>query len=237
MKKSVKITCIGICIIIVLVGIIAIAFNVKKIDDEKKYEKRIEEILSDDKEIERKWLVKKENIPYDLSGSNVQIYEIKQTYICFDPEMRTNHYLNEVGTYEYIDYTTGISDEVSNYDAQGNDTGTTTNRTALTGSVAISDGYMNSMNDDLVSMTRNATEYQYIDSSGVTQTVRLDSTAVTNGAARRHSKANEVSGSVNSDKRTKISDFNSRKQKLEQEKAGLYERQRTARANQSAIGK
>ncbi len=100
MKKSVKITCISICIIIILVGIIAIAFNVKKIDDEKKYKERVEEILSDDKEIERKWLIKKEDIPYDLSGSNVQIYEIKQTYICFDPEMRVRDY-NNGESYEF----------------------------------------------------------------------------------------------------------------------------------------
>ena len=39
-------------------------------------------------EIERKWLIQEKDIPYDLSGSNVQIYDIAQTYINFSPEIR-----------------------------------------------------------------------------------------------------------------------------------------------------
>jgi len=66
----------------------------KKIYESIKYDQRIHELLSDDKEIERKWLIKKEDIPYDLNDSNVQKFEIKQTYICFDPEMRVRDYNN-----------------------------------------------------------------------------------------------------------------------------------------------
>ena len=37
-------------------------------------------------EIEKKWLVDVEKIPYDLT--KVDKYSIEQTYICFDPEIR-----------------------------------------------------------------------------------------------------------------------------------------------------
>lgn len=59
------------------------------IDD---YNKRVEEIMADDKEIERKWLLNKENIPYNLTDPSIKASKIKQTYICFDPEMRVREY-------------------------------------------------------------------------------------------------------------------------------------------------
>lgn len=37
-------------------------------------------------EIERKWLIRQEDIPYDLSKA--EVYEIRQTYISFSPEIR-----------------------------------------------------------------------------------------------------------------------------------------------------
>lgn len=43
-------------------------------------------ILEYDSEIEKKWLIKKEDIPYDLSKA--VSYEIEQTYINFSPEIR-----------------------------------------------------------------------------------------------------------------------------------------------------
>ena len=91
MNKVVK-----IIIIIAIALLIAFSFYYcgKKIYDSIKYDQRIHELLSDDKEIERKWLIKKEDIPYDLNDSNVQKYDIKQTYICFDPEMRVRDYNN-----------------------------------------------------------------------------------------------------------------------------------------------
>ena len=36
--------------------------------------------------IEKKWVVNKDKIPYDLSNS--EITKIEQTYICFSPEIR-----------------------------------------------------------------------------------------------------------------------------------------------------
>ncbi len=91
MNKVVKII---IIIVIAILVMVLTYFGLKKIYDSTKYDQRIHELLSDDKEIERKWLIKKEDIPYDLNDSNVQKFEIKQTYICFDPEMRVRDYNN-----------------------------------------------------------------------------------------------------------------------------------------------
>ncbi len=46
-------------------------------------------ILEYDSEIEKKWLIKKEDIPYDLSQA--QKYEIVQTYLNFSPEIRVRN--------------------------------------------------------------------------------------------------------------------------------------------------
>ena len=91
MNKVLKII---IIIAIVVICMVLTYFGGKKIYESIKYDQRIRELLSDDKEIERKWLIKKEDIPYDLNDPNVQKFEIKQTYICFDPEMRVRDYNN-----------------------------------------------------------------------------------------------------------------------------------------------
>jgi len=50
-------------------------------------EKASEEIPTDlPKEIERKWIVNEEDIPYDLTKADV--FEVEQSYISFDPEIR-----------------------------------------------------------------------------------------------------------------------------------------------------
>lgn len=91
MNKVLKII---IIIAIVVICTVLTYFGGKKIYESIKYDQRIRELLSDNKEIERKWLIKKEDIPYDLNDPNVQKFEIKQTYICFDPEMRVRDYNN-----------------------------------------------------------------------------------------------------------------------------------------------
>ncbi|MCL1816207.1 MAG: hypothetical protein FWG43_01215 [Clostridiales bacterium] len=53
---------------------------------ERDYLGRIEQVLSDSLEIEKKWLIRASDIPYDLSTTNM--YEIEQTYISFSPEIR-----------------------------------------------------------------------------------------------------------------------------------------------------
>ena len=106
MKKFTSIGYIVIPIIIIIIS--AVAVIIIKTNDAKKvmnnlvgnntnqtgYNKRINEILADSKEVERKWLINKENIPYDLNAEGVYKYEIKQTYLCFDPEMRVRNYNN-----------------------------------------------------------------------------------------------------------------------------------------------
>ena len=78
--KGLIIVLLILCIIVVLV------FGIKEIVYQVKYDKTIEEIMADDVEIEKKWLIKQEDIPYNLS--NAEIFEIEQTYINFSPEIR-----------------------------------------------------------------------------------------------------------------------------------------------------
>jgi len=59
------------------------------------YNERINEILADSKEIERKWLIRAEDIPYDLNADDVYRYDIQQTYISFEPEIRVRNYNND----------------------------------------------------------------------------------------------------------------------------------------------
>jgi hypothetical protein len=51
-----------------------------------KFKKAVNDVLNDEFEIERKWLINKSNIPFDLS--NLDYFEIEQTYINFSPEIR-----------------------------------------------------------------------------------------------------------------------------------------------------
>lgn len=53
-------------------------------------------ILKYDEEIEKKWLIRKEDIPYDLSKA--EKYEIVQTYLNFSPEIRVRNINNN----EYV---------------------------------------------------------------------------------------------------------------------------------------
>jgi len=92
MNKTIII--IVIILIVVLIGGFAIMKLNDIVSDKNPYDDRINEVLSDDVEIERKWLIDKDKIPYDLSASGVEIYDIKQTYFCFDPEMRVREYNN-----------------------------------------------------------------------------------------------------------------------------------------------
>lgn len=90
MKKIMSI--IIVLAIVVIIAIITIAMVNPKTIERKTYKERIDEVLADGKEIERKWLIKKEDIPYDLATETQDKYDIKQTYICFNPEMRVRNY-------------------------------------------------------------------------------------------------------------------------------------------------
>lgn len=96
MKKN--IFYILLTILIVATIILMVFAQIQQIKKQR-YAKEINEVLADDKEIERKWLVDKEKIPYDLNKA-MDIYDIQQTYICFDPEMRVRNY-NNGQSYEF----------------------------------------------------------------------------------------------------------------------------------------
>lgn len=91
MNKTLKTILISVLLIFILA---ALVFSTVKTIKKVQYNKRIEDILADDKEVERKWLIDKNKIPYDLNADDVEVYEIKQTYLCFDPEMRVRDYNN-----------------------------------------------------------------------------------------------------------------------------------------------
>lgn len=78
--KKLIIFSLVLCIVIILV------FGIKEIVYQLNYDNTLEEIMSDDIEIEKKWLIREEDIPYNLS--NAEIFEIEQTYISFSPEIR-----------------------------------------------------------------------------------------------------------------------------------------------------
>jgi len=81
-----KNACIGIlCIIICILVAVIILQN----SEAFLYEERLEEIVADDVEIEKKWLINPQEIPFDLSDAKV--FQIEQTYINFSPEMRVRN--------------------------------------------------------------------------------------------------------------------------------------------------
>lgn len=81
MKKK-----IFVIFIVIFVLFIVLIISIKNIVYKINYENKINDLLADSEEIEKKWLIDKENIPYNLS--NAEIMEIEQTYICFSPEIR-----------------------------------------------------------------------------------------------------------------------------------------------------
>ncbi len=62
-----------------------------------RYNEEIDEIMADEVEIECKWLVDADTIPYDLSDA--EIFEIEQTYINFSPEIRVRRINGEYYTF------------------------------------------------------------------------------------------------------------------------------------------
>ena len=87
-------------LILAIIGFGLLLFGVYKLIKDFLYNQRIDTILKDDKEIERKWLVDKGSIPYNLNSDDVKVYDIKQTYISFNPEMRVRDY-NDGTSYEF----------------------------------------------------------------------------------------------------------------------------------------
>lgn len=77
---------IMVLILVFVLVLTIIHLIIKKIEYDIVYNKRINEIIADNFEVERKWLIDKNKIPLKLS--NAEILEIEQTYISFSPEIR-----------------------------------------------------------------------------------------------------------------------------------------------------
>ena len=73
-------------VIIVSFALTLIVILIKNTIYDINYANKINSIMADTVEIEKKWIIDKENIPYNLSNS--EIIEIEQTYISFSPEIR-----------------------------------------------------------------------------------------------------------------------------------------------------
>lgn len=83
MKKKI-ILVMMISIILILIGYAGM--TVYQLIYEINYQNKLNNILDDSIEIEKKWLIKNEDIPIKLS--NAKKFKIEQTYINFSPEMR-----------------------------------------------------------------------------------------------------------------------------------------------------
>lgn len=84
MKKN--IWYIVITIVLVLILAVTISTVLINIIYDINYANKVNTILADDYEIEKKWIIDKNKIPYNLS--NTKIIKIEQTYISFSPEIR-----------------------------------------------------------------------------------------------------------------------------------------------------
>jgi len=83
MKEPIIKIVIGIILVFL---IIFLGVSIKSLIYEMNYNFKILSIGRDDIEIEKKWLIDKTKIPYDLSKA--EKFEIEQTYISFSPEIR-----------------------------------------------------------------------------------------------------------------------------------------------------
>ncbi len=115
--KSKRNILIFISIFLLLILIIILTFSIKEIIYEINYSNKIDNIMADDLEIEKKWIIDKNKIPYNLS--NTEIIKIEQTYICFSPEIRVRK-INDGKEYTFAVKTNMTSDgmtreEIENY--------------------------------------------------------------------------------------------------------------------------
>ena len=96
---------IYIILFIVLLG--TSIFFLSRSINELRYASEVKQILADDLEIEKKWLVDVNDIPYNLKNADVEC--IEQTYICFSPEIRVRR-INEGQRYTFA-VKTGITED------------------------------------------------------------------------------------------------------------------------------
>jgi len=98
---------IVLVIFLTLILITILILSLKSIIYDIKYSKKVDAIMADKFEIEKKWLIDKEKIPYNLS--NAEVIEIEQTYISFSPEIRVRR-INKGEEYTFAVKTNMTSD-------------------------------------------------------------------------------------------------------------------------------
>ena len=98
---------VSIIFIIAFVFIILIVQHKNSIENGNEYSVKVKEVLADDKEIEKKWIIDKNKIPFNLG--NAEVFEIEQTYICFSPEIRVRK-INNGRAYSFAVKTNMSSD-------------------------------------------------------------------------------------------------------------------------------
>jgi hypothetical protein len=97
----------------------------------------------------------------------------------------------------------------------------------------MTDASMTGFYEDLRAMTKVGRSYDTDDQGG---RVTVDENTVMNANAHdRHSNAGRVSGSISHDNRKTINPATSKKQEYEQQKAKLYDKQRSTKADESVI--
>jgi len=98
---------IVLVIFLTLILITILILSLKSIIYDIKYSKKVDAIMADKFEIEKKWLIDKDKIPYNLS--NAEVIEIEQTYISFSPEIRVRR-INKGEEYTFAVKTNMTSD-------------------------------------------------------------------------------------------------------------------------------
>lgn len=84
----------AVAIVLAVIGTFVLSSGAENVHGFTENDSKNSVILPNNKEIEKKWLIKKEDVPYNLDADNVCKYEIKQTYLCFNPEMRIREFNN-----------------------------------------------------------------------------------------------------------------------------------------------
>lgn len=96
-----------ITVVLILILITAVIITLKQVVYDINYANKVDSIMADSVEIEKKWLINKDQIPYNLSNS--EVIKIEQTYICFSPEIRVRK-INDGKEYTFAVKTNMTSD-------------------------------------------------------------------------------------------------------------------------------
>lgn len=100
MKLKIILVIMCLAILACMIIIVSNESTIIELNEKLNYATEIKELLSDTVEIEKKWLIDKNKIPYDLSKVDDRV-EIEQTYLNFSPEIRVRKYKDVKGKYSY----------------------------------------------------------------------------------------------------------------------------------------